>query len=126
MGKPVRIRDLATQMIELSGLVPEKDIPIRYNGLRLGEKLYEELLIDPEQACPTPHPRIFCSDEPLPESNALHAELELLTDAINRHDTSAVLASMQRLVPEYGPEPQAALHHSASKETDSTRESLLN
>ena len=47
MGQPVRIRDLALQMIELSGLVPEKDIPLQYTGLRPGEKLYEELLIDP-------------------------------------------------------------------------------
>ena len=46
MGNAVNIRLLAIQMIELSGLIPDHDIPIRYTGLRPGEKLYEELLID--------------------------------------------------------------------------------
>ena len=59
MGQPVKIAELARQMIELSGFVPDRDVPIQYTGLRPGEKLYEELLIDPEQAEGTAHPRIF-------------------------------------------------------------------
>ena len=48
MGQPVKITELARQMIELSGYVPDRDIPIQFTGLRPGEKLYEELLIDQE------------------------------------------------------------------------------
>ena len=104
MGQPVKIRDLALQMIELSGLVPEKDIPMQFTGLRPGEKLYEELLIDPAQSRPTQHPRIFCSEEPLPESEALQKEIQLLREAISKRDLNSTLDSMKRLVPEYSPE----------------------
>jgi FlaA1/EpsC-like NDP-sugar epimerase len=101
MGNPVKIRDLALQMIELSGLVPEKDIPIQYTGLRPGEKLYEELLIDPAQAQPTRHPRIYSSEEPQPESEILQKEIQLLSEAISKCDLNSALESMKRLVPEY-------------------------
>ncbi len=104
MGQPVKIRDLALQMIELSGLVPEKDIPLQIIGLRPGEKLYEELLIDPVKSQPTQHPRIYSSEEPLPESEALQKEIQLLTKAVEKRDLSAALESMKRLVPEYNPE----------------------
>jgi len=104
MGSPVRIRDLALQMIELSGLIPEKDIPLQFTGLRPGEKLYEELLIDPAQSQPTRHPRIYSSEEPLPESEVLHKEIQLLSEAISKRDLKSALASMKRLVPEYNPE----------------------
>jgi len=104
MGNPVKIRDLALQMIELSGLVPEKDIPLQYTGLRPGEKLYEELLIDPAQAQPTRHPRIYSSEEPLPESEILQKEIQLLSEAIEQRDLNSALESMKRLVPEYNPE----------------------
>jgi FlaA1/EpsC-like NDP-sugar epimerase len=58
MGKPVKIKDLADQMIRLSGLIPGQDIKIIYTGLRPGEKLYEELLTDKETTLPTHHPKI--------------------------------------------------------------------
>jgi len=103
MGEPVKIRDLALQMIELSGLVPEKDVHIHYTGLRPGEKLYEELLIDPSQSKPTKHPRIFCSEEPLPLSKALHKEIALLRESLTKRDLSSAIDSMKRLVPEYNP-----------------------
>ena len=101
MGSPVKIRDLALQMIELSGLIPEKDIPLQFTGLRPGEKLYEELLIDPAQSQPTRHPRIYSSEEPLPESEVLHKEIQLLSEAISKRDLNSALDSMKRLVPEY-------------------------
>lgn len=104
MGQPVKIKDLALQMIELSGLVPEKDIPMQFTGLRPGEKLYEELLIDPAQSQPTRHPRIFSSEEPLPETEVLQKEIQLLSEAISKHDLNSALESMKRLVPEYNPE----------------------
>jgi len=104
MGQPVKVRDLALQMIELSGLIPEKDISLKYTGLRPGEKLYEELLIDPSKSMPTQHPRIFSSEEPLPESEILQKEIQLLSEAISKRDLYSALESMKRLVPEYNPE----------------------
>ena len=104
MGSPVRIRDLALQMIELSGLIPEKDIPLQFTGLRPGEKLYEELLIDPAHSQPTRHARIYSSDEPLPESEVLQKEILLLTEVISKRDLDSALDSMKRLVPEYNSE----------------------
>ena len=103
MGDPVKISDLALQMIELSGLIPEKDIALKYTGLRPGEKLYEELLIDPAKSQPTKHPRIFCSEEPPPDANILKKEISVLTEAIIMGDLSLALDSMKRLVPEYNP-----------------------
>ncbi len=59
MGEPMKIIDLARKMIELSGLTPGEDIRIEYTGLRPGEKMYEELSTDTENAQPTTHPKIF-------------------------------------------------------------------
>ena len=59
MGQPVKIDDLARKMIKLSGLEPDKDIEIKYTGLRHGEKLYEELLAKKENTLPTYHEKIF-------------------------------------------------------------------
>ena len=109
MGQPVKIAELARQIIELSGYVPDRDVPIQFTGLRPGEKLYEELLIEPEHALPTVHPRIFCSQELCPESAVLKVELDLLKKAIAELDLEEALAVMCRLVPEYGPLEQSQL-----------------
>ena len=109
MGQPVKIAELARQTIELSGYVPDRDVPIRFTGLCLGEKLYEELLIEPEHAFPTVHPRIFSSQEPCPESAVLEVELDLLKKAITEQDLKGALAVMHRLVPEYSPLDQSQL-----------------
>jgi FlaA1/EpsC-like NDP-sugar epimerase len=109
MGEPVRIADLARQMIELSGLRvrdkdnPEGDIAIRYTGLRPGEKLYEELLISADDQ-PTAHPLIRRADEPLRSSHQLMPMIEELEQALRRWDETATWLWLQRLVPEYRPE----------------------
>ena len=101
MGNGVKIRQLAVQMIELSGLVPDHDIPIRFTGLRAGEKLYEELLIDPETASRTKYPRIYCSYEPIPDQAFLQDHLQKLGEAIKSDEFEKTMEILKILVPEY-------------------------
>ena len=103
MGQPVKISELARQMIELSGLRPEVDIEIRYTGLRPGEKLFEELNCRGENYQPTPHPRIMrflSSSRPLLEVQAHFAQIEV---GLRTLDNAALKQSMLTLVPEYTP-----------------------
>jgi FlaA1/EpsC-like NDP-sugar epimerase len=108
MGEPVKIIDLARRMIELSGLDikdaqnPEGDIEIEEIGLRPGEKLYEELLIDgdPEK---TPHPRIFKSHEEFLPWSELEQKVHQISQAIQKNDDQALLGLLQELVSGYKP-----------------------
>ena len=126
MGHPVKIAELARQMIELSGYVPERDVPIQFTGLRPGEKLYEELLIEPEQAEVTTHPRIFRSHEPLPETITIQAEIGVLKKAIAENDLETALGVMRRLVPEYGPVEQTQLLQAGPVLSQSVSSKLMN
>ena len=107
MGQPIKIKDLAYRMVELSGLKvkdksnPDGDIEIKVTGLRPGEKLYEELLIDPETASPTMHPRIFCSNEPIPDRAFLQDHLQKLEEAIQLNEYDKMIEILKILVPEY-------------------------
>lgn len=115
MGDPVRIYDLALQMIRLSGLEPGRDIEIEITGLRPGEKLYEELLIDSEKARPTQHPKIFSAQEkslPWPE---LQPRLEALLAASQASDRQGTLTALKAIVPEYQPRSLKALASSPHK-----------
>jgi FlaA1/EpsC-like NDP-sugar epimerase len=103
MGEPVRIYDLAVRMIELNGLRPEKDIPIHITGLRPGEKLYEELLIDKNNSHQTQHPQIFYGNEPMMEMKELESYLEKLLSECKQKNTQAVKTTLKFLVPEYRP-----------------------
>ncbi len=78
MGEPVKIVDLARDMIKLSGLEPERDIEIIYTGVRPGEKLFEELLTAEEGSCATRHKRIFTARPSLVEVTALEKEIAKL------------------------------------------------
>ena len=103
MGNPVKIKDLAIQMIELNGLIPNKDIFIKYTGIRPGEKLYEELLIDAAKSKPTKHPRIFSSDERSPENKTLDKKILQLSNSISKMDLILTMDTLKSLVPEYSP-----------------------
>ena len=102
MGKPVRILDMAERMIKLSGLKPYEDIAIEIVGLREGEKLYEELLIDGEKTLPTYHPKIMVSkvvDHDYYEiCHALDA-LEYLANSCGKK--TYIIQELKRLIPEY-------------------------
>jgi FlaA1/EpsC-like NDP-sugar epimerase len=100
MGNPVKILDLAKQMIRLSGLEPLKDIPIEFSGLRHGEKLYEELLADKENTLPTHNPKINIAQV---ETTDFMVALELknLLGFLYSYSTKQILQKLKDLVPEY-------------------------
>jgi FlaA1/EpsC-like NDP-sugar epimerase len=104
MGEPVRIYDLAEQMIQLSGLEVGKDVEIKITGLRPGEKLYEELLIDGGNIQPTRHPKIFSAHERKFSWAKLEPMLKILFHSAQVNDTPAIVRQLQQLVPEYRPD----------------------
>lgn len=82
MGKPVKIADLARNLIQLSGLVPDVDIEIRYTGLRPGEKLYEELLVDPKTCTRTANNLIFVAEPETVTLDTVKGKLKRLSDLV--------------------------------------------
>lgn len=103
MGEPVRIVDLAEELIRLSGLVPYEDIDIVFTGLRPGEKLFEELLIDGEGIKPTRHEKIKVLTPVHVESDSIAAELTALYEAARSKSVDLLVDSLKRLVPEFRP-----------------------
>jgi FlaA1/EpsC-like NDP-sugar epimerase len=101
MGEPVKIYDLAVRMILLNRLVPERDIQIQITGLRSGEKLYEELLVDKTNARNTLHPKIFAAYEPRLTWQELEPKLNVLIAAAKTNKDAEMMAILQDLVPEY-------------------------
>ncbi|MCW0486136.1 polysaccharide biosynthesis protein [Riemerella anatipestifer] len=101
MGEPVKILNLARRMIKLSGLEPDVDIEIVYTGLRLGEKLYEELLSDGTKTLPTHHEKIMISKD----SVMLYAEIDELTsriyDKAREKDKVEVVKILKEIVKEF-------------------------
>jgi FlaA1/EpsC-like NDP-sugar epimerase len=114
MGAPVKIRDLARDMIALSGLEPGRDIDIQFSGLRPGEKLYEELFIVGEEYRRTQHQQIFIA------ANAgafvpgdLLDQIDALAATARRGERSAILNGLRRLVPQFRPPEQEPAIHEA-------------
>jgi FlaA1/EpsC-like NDP-sugar epimerase len=103
MGRPVRIVDLAEELIKLSGMRPHEDIEIIFTGLRPGEKLYEELLLDEEGVLPTHHEKICVASSPAPDYDVLKRELEYLIAAAKKLDLPTVRQHLKTIVPEYAP-----------------------
>ncbi len=102
MGKPVPIIDLAKKMIRLYGLVPGIDIDIKYTGLRPGEKLYEELLMDSENTLPTYHEKIMIAKVRHNQFPELQKQFEnLFSLAKGMQGSMDLVAKMKELVPEF-------------------------
>ena len=101
MGQPVKILDLAENMIRLSGMEPGVDIEIKETGLRPGEKLFEELLIKKENLDKTDNDLIFVErDKPI-SMDELEAKLEILRQAVESDDDNAVREAMKKVVPTF-------------------------
>ena len=102
MGQPVRILDLARQMIRLSGFEPDEDIPIRFIGLRPGEKLHEELMTAEEEVAATQHDRIK-----VVRASGLQTWPDIwlprLQACVERGDVRAALKLLQTIIPAYRP-----------------------
>ena len=105
MGEPVKIVDLAHQMIRLAGLVPERDVHIEFIGLRPGEKLHEELFHDAEAAVPTANPALRLAAPRTADYAVLARSLDELEEQARAANEARVVGLLQRLVPEYRREP---------------------
>jgi FlaA1/EpsC-like NDP-sugar epimerase len=121
MGDPVKIYDLAEQMIRLSGLTPGKDIEIKITGLRPGEKLYEELLIDGENIQKTRHPKIFSAHEEKFTWSELEPMLQVLFQAAQAGDKVGIVRQLQKLVRGYQPDARLLQEPTEMRSSQKTR-----
>ncbi len=101
MGQPIRIQDLARNMIRLSGRAPDEEIEIRFTGLRPGEKLCEELITEGEGIRPTYHEKIKIFQGPPVDRDSIEKAVLELEISMAQRDESAVVDHLRRLVPEF-------------------------
>ena len=101
MGNPIKIIDLANKMIKLAGFIPEKDIKIRFTGLRPGEKLYEELLNHTSRTLNTHHPKIMIEQVVEEEYELMHVEIEELIGMSHFFDNDDIVTKMKKIIPEF-------------------------
>jgi FlaA1/EpsC-like NDP-sugar epimerase len=103
MGTPVKIVDMARDLIRLSGFEPEVDIKIEYIGLRPGEKLYEELITADENAQPTQHPKILMLKGAACDLELLNGKVHELNALASAQDAAQIRFKLQEIVPDYAP-----------------------
>ncbi len=103
MGEPVKIVKLAEELIQLSGYRPYEDIEITFTGLRPGEKLYEELLLDGEGVQPTCHEKIMVAKAAECDEAVLLRQIEELYQLARSLDLDGVVVKLQEMVPEFKP-----------------------
>ena len=108
MGEPVRILDLAADMIRLSGLRVGRDIAIEFTGLRPGEKLYEELHIPGEQLLPTCHPKIIVADRKPARVDDIRGAIDEL-ERLAGENPEAIVGQLRQIVCGYRPGKQQAI-----------------
>ena len=104
MGDPISIKDLAYELVRLSGLEPEVDIPIEYIGIRSGEKMFEELIDDTEKVERTGHQKIMVvRTQHIHKQELTEKTIEELIAVGNSYDPKAIKKKLQHIVPEYDP-----------------------
>jgi len=101
MGESIKVADLASNMIRLSGMEPEKDIEIVYTGLRPGEKLYEEVLSNAENTMPTHHPKILRARIREYAFEEVNAEIKELVALFDKQDNLNIVRKLKQIIPEY-------------------------
>jgi FlaA1/EpsC-like NDP-sugar epimerase len=101
MGNPIRILDIATKLIHLSGFVPYKDIEIKFTGLRPGEKLYEELFSESEERLPTYNPKISIARVSETDYECIIPRINEALVSIYKRSGSEVVEIMKEIVPGY-------------------------
>jgi len=103
MGEPVLILDLAKQMIRLAGFVPDEDIAITFNGLRPGEKLFEEIFHGSEELDQTSHSGVLLAAPRVNDLEAVQHQIGILRNAIANNDQASARSVIEELVPEFNP-----------------------
>jgi FlaA1/EpsC-like NDP-sugar epimerase len=103
MGTPVKIVDMARDLIRLSGFEPEVDIKIEFIGLRPGEKLFEELITEGENVMPTPHPKILVLKGGACDLNLLNGRIAELIDQAKEQNSERIKSKLSEIVPDYNP-----------------------
>ncbi|MBQ3056639.1 MAG: polysaccharide biosynthesis protein, partial [Clostridia bacterium] len=116
MGEPVRIVSLAENLIRLSGYTPYEDIQITFTGLRQGEKLFEELLLNEEGMRKTPNKKIYIGNPIQIDSALLDRTLDQMQAAAATNDNVTLLALIKELVPTYRADKRTNAAISKSKE----------
>ncbi|MBV8704255.1 MAG: polysaccharide biosynthesis protein, partial [Acetobacteraceae bacterium] len=101
MGEPVKIVDLARQVVRLAGLRPDQDVEIRFTGLRPGEKLYEELFHGKEPPAPTGHPGLLMATPRTADPAIVGRAIEEIATACRGGQARLALTLLGRLVPEF-------------------------
>ncbi len=103
MGEPVKILDLAEELIRLSGFIPYEDIDIVFTGLRPGEKLFEELLVEGEGVKPTTHKKIKIASAMTADLARVSLSLDCLHERACSSDILGIMEGLRELIPEYTP-----------------------
>ncbi|MBS5777583.1 polysaccharide biosynthesis protein, partial [Finegoldia magna] len=104
MGDPVKIVDLAKKLIKLSGLELDKDIKIEFTGLRPGEKLYEETLIEANNISKTKYDMIFVEEPVVHDIEKLSNDLVDLKKTTEQNSKLVIVEQLQKIVPNYTPD----------------------
>ena len=116
MGEPIRIVDIATDLIRLSGLTVGTDIEIRFTGMRPGEKLYEEMFFSAENVIPTDHPKVLRARNGILPEGVMRRIEALVAAAASEYPDDELRQHLRSLVPDFHPHPSAPIISDGERE----------